>query len=438
MQWTWNVQEMRQWETMVRESLPLARWFRSKTRSIRSLRWLEHIPLPLEGSDESCVLSLVEVNFSEGAPEVYSIPFSSSGGLAWSQALLRAWLCQKVLPGERGALYPHGQIPQRNIPWCEPIRAGEDSSNTSVVFAGQCFLKLYRLVEAGPHPEVESGMHLNAAGGWPYSARLFGGWVYRTGGQEFHVAVMQECLNSEGNAWEYMQSRMDGATDLQIPVGLLAQRTAQLHLRLSDGVGDFSPTPLDDKYLDRLFSSVGEQARVLSQKVCGFHRELALLCTQAEHWTLEIRRKGRIAAQGGARIRIHGDLHLGQVLCRAKDFVFVDFEGEPARPLQSRREKHSPLKDVAGMLRSLDYAAGLGGALRMQKAQALAEVFWQGYWQLAEGSGLLPRTQEACHVLLQLFLMEKVLYEIAYELENRPDWLAIPIRGLRHMLKTHG
>jgi maltose alpha-D-glucosyltransferase/alpha-amylase len=148
------------------------------------------------------------------------------------------------------------------------------------------------------------------------------------------------------------------------------------------------------------------------------------------------------------RIRCHGDLHLGQVLWTGEDFVFIDFEGEPARPLVERRYRRSPLRDVAGMLRSFDYAGAAAlrsGRARPEDAPVLehwvdAWVAWMsaaylgGYLKALADSTLLPKSEADIELLLEFYLFEKVLYEIGYELNNRPDWLEIPLRGLERML----
>jgi len=135
----------------------------------------------------------------------------------------------------------------------------------------------------------------------------------------------------------------------------------------------------------------------------------------------------------GMKIRLHGDLHLGQVLRRDAGWLVFDFEGEPGRALASRREKHSPLRDVAGMLRSLAYAGAkveLDGAPRSDRVERSRAAFLDGYLGAVQGSGLLPSGDEDCLRLLHALELEKVLYEIRYEVNNRPDWARIPVSAL--------
>jgi maltose alpha-D-glucosyltransferase/alpha-amylase len=137
----------------------------------------------------------------------------------------------------------------------------------------------------------------------------------------------------------------------------------------------------------------------------------------------------RANADSGMRIRIHGDLHLGQIQWNPPDFFFVDFEGEPARSLAARREKHSPLRDIAGMVRSFDYADVCFGKGRASRPD-LAMPFLEAYWQDIGRSPLLPAQEKSRKALLSGYVLEKALYEISYELSNRPEWLSVPVRGL--------
>jgi maltose alpha-D-glucosyltransferase/alpha-amylase len=146
-----------------------------------------------------------------------------------------------------------------------------------------------------------------------------------------------------------------------------------------------------------------------------------------------------------ARIRIHGDYHLGQVLWTRNDFVILDFEGEPARPLAERREKHSPLKDVAGMLRSFSYAAAVGLENHLSRRagdrerlepwadfweREVSAAFLRGYRDVVAGTGLVPADADVCRALLDAYLLDKALYELSYELNNRPAWVRIPLAGI--------
>jgi len=150
-------------------------------------------------------------------------------------------------------------------------------------------------------------------------------------------------------------------------------------------------------------------------------------------------------ANTASKIRIHGDFHLGQVLFTGKDFVIIDFEGEPSRPLRERRKKRSPLQDVAGMLRSFDYAANaqLVGDGASPENLANAATYWQAwvsaaflrkYREVAGHAGFMPRTLAEFEIMLDTYLLDKAIYELGYELNNRPSWLGIPLRGISRLI----
>ncbi len=241
---------------------------------------------------------------------------------------------------------------------------------------------------------------------------------------------------------------------------LLGRRTAELHLALASesDLPEFTPEPFTRLYQRALYQSM----RTLSGKV------LPLLRLQINRLPAELRpqaarvldRQAEIGARfkrllgskiSALRIRCHGDYHLGQVLYTGKDFVIIDFEGEPARPITERRIKRSPLRDVAGMLRSFHYAAYAALNPPQGKEAAAADPSllepWAEYWQRWVGAEFLksylehsaggrftPDSRGEIRVLLDALLMEKVVYELGYELNNRPDWVKIPLRGIEQLL----
>ena len=220
----------------------------------------------------------------------------------------------------------------------------------------------------------------------------------------------------------------------------------------------FAPEPLDRAALDRLADQMrahGEQSLDALNQRLG-----ALQDASRVHAEAVLSQRGALLAQfdairsldrAGLRIRLHGDYHLGQVLRTEEDFVILDFEGEPARSIAERRAKHSPLKDVAGMLRSYSYAAYAAliaftvngpddyGALEPWAdtwRHWVTEAFLKGYWTASGVSALLPASEAARQVLLDAFTLDKALYELGYELNNRPDWVRIPLIGVRKLIGT--
>ncbi len=247
-------------------------------------------------------------------------------------------------------------------------------------------------------------------------------------------------------------------------VELLGRRTADLHIVLASVTGDpaFTPEPNNLLVQRSTYQSMRNTAVRTLRTLERAQHKLSPGCTEEARFVVEHgdalleRLRALLSAQGGSRIRVHGDLHLGQVLSTGNDFLFIDFEGEPALPISQRRIKRSPLRDVAGMLRSFDYAARTAipdavarGQVRSEEraqellaAQSEEWVTWvtvaylRGYLDAIGEVDLVPKDADARRVQLDAHLIEKALYEIRYELDHRPDWVGIPIAGLKRLLQT--
>jgi maltose alpha-D-glucosyltransferase/alpha-amylase len=242
---------------------------------------------------------------------------------------------------------------------------------------------------------------------------------------------------------------------------LLGRRTAELHSALASDPDDpaFSPEPFTPFYRSSLFQSI----RALTRQAFGLLRKrLEVLpngvqadATKVLDLEKEVYRRFRSILDlkiTGMRTRHHGDYHLGQVLYTGKDFVITDFEGEPARAISERRLKRSPLRDVAGMLRSFNYAALFAlrsGSFRPEDVTSLEP--WSRFWNLwvsvgflksyldvTANGGLLPKSKEELKTLLDVHILEKAVYELSYELNNRPDWVDVPIRGILEIVQPAG
>ena len=379
----------------------------------------------------------------------------------------------------------------------DPAPLSAEQSNSSLVYGDRLILKMFRRPGDGMNPDLEIGRVLTERAPAVHVPPVAGYIEYRRdGGQPMTLGILQAYVPNEGDAWHYTLDNVgsylervlskppDGgppdtflpASDpielsrLDVPpevrdligsylqsAGLLGQRTAELHLALAAAGGSpaFAPEPLTSWYQRSLYQRArGLMAAVfpaLQRKLDNLPlgiREDARTALALQEKTLrrfQTMLKGQLS---GMRIRCHGDYHLGQVLFTGKDFVIIDFEGEPTRPLSQRRLKRSPLKDVAGMLRSFDYAAhaalydqtarGIVPVERAAATEAWARVWhkWVGaaflreYLDTIGESPILPRTPEDMRLLLSVMVLEKALYEVDYELNNRPDWLRIPLRGL--------
>jgi maltose alpha-D-glucosyltransferase/alpha-amylase len=374
-----------------------------------------------------------------------------------------------------------------------------EQSNSSVNYEDRLILKLFRRPDKGINPDLEIGRSLTEQARFANAPRVAGMLEYgRRRGEPMTLGILQEHVANEGDAWEYtvdsMASFMEralteasdeapastpGATsplslrDEEPPAlahdliglylqsaGLLGRRTAEMHLALAS-VADaaFSPEEFTPFYIRSVDQSMRNQLRrvmpVLRSGLSDLTDEARPLAETVLDSGQEIRRRTQAALHAGlsgARIRIHGDYHLGQVLYTGKDFVIIDFEGEPARPLSERRLKRSPLRDVAGMVRSFDYATNVAirrlaevgaiGPERRSEAEAWGEFWYRwvtasfltSYFETTAGSAFLPPSDEEIGHLLEAFLLDKAVYEVGYELNNRPDWAEIPLRGILRLL----
>jgi maltose alpha-D-glucosyltransferase/alpha-amylase len=243
---------------------------------------------------------------------------------------------------------------------------------------------------------------------------------------------------------------------------LLGKRTAQMHLALASNPGDeaFAPEPFTASFQRDATNAASQLTRrnfdLLRQKLEGLSAESrgrAAAILDRETDLLEKLHRLPPAEKMGMRLRIHGDYHLGQVLYTGSDFVIIDFEGEPARPLAERRVKRSPLQDAAGMLRSFHYAAFahlLGGGAALPPAAVegserfsrwaerwyswVVARFLSSYLEAAQSGSFLPPSRDEVAAVLQVHLLEKAVYELGYELNNRPAWAGIPLAGILQLL----
>ncbi|REJ75867.1 MAG: maltose alpha-D-glucosyltransferase [Planctomycetota bacterium] len=379
---------------------------------------------------------------------------------------------------------------------------GGEQSNTSAVIGGRQILKMFRRIDKGENPDFEIGRYLTETTQLGCVPQVAGALTYRAAsGEEYTLAVLHEYVANEGDAWVYTLDELDRYLDrveaelsgpppgdalaagtpltelaghmppnsVQEVVGpylqsaeLLGRRTAEMHLALASGDSEaFAPEPFTKLYQRSIYQSMRAEARKTlsflmkrAASLPGDARDLAQRLLQNEQALIERYQQVAETPINAQRIRCHGDFHLGQVLFTGKDFVIIDFEGEPERPIGERRIKKSPLRDVAGMLRSFHYAshAALTGPHRdalLPTAGSQSSGAWLTVWYrwtaamylkayLAEASqgGFLPPRSEDFSTLLEAYLLEKAIYELRYEMNNRPDWVQIPLRGILDLLEV--
>ena len=331
----------------------------------------------------------------------------------------------------------------------EPIeRSRTEQSNTSIRIGGKAMLKGFRKLEQGTHPELEVGRFLTEVARFPNTPALLGSIerVDESGGATA-LCVVQALVPDAEDAWGHVLERTRTPVDPQLLalVGKLGQRTAEMHhaLAVSIGRSSFQAGACHAGHRPRVGRSGAEpwRARRLDSLERALPRLDAEVRTKAEGLLARreelIRRFDDLAPKGleVCRTRLHGDYHLGQVLVSRGDFFIIDFEGEPMRPLAERRAKHSPLRDVAGMLRSFAYAAATAKPERPEEWTAtVTDAFMEAYKAAIPGAAGYPKDPAHADALLRLFLFEKALYEVGYELANRPDWVGIPLGGVLELL----
>ena len=408
------------------------RWFGGKGAPIAGVRDVDRAQI-----SPGLLLSAVEVRYAAPRPaESYALalrPWTGADGIVEgldddaARALLgiirqrlRIATAAGALKGER--LDGPGSPLDRLSAVPTVRRMGAEQSNTSLIFDDRVILKLIRKLEHGKNPELEVGAFL-ARVGFTGTPPLLGA-ISVTGAVDATVAVAHAFVRVESDGWSYVVEALRRGEPPVREVRELGERVGDLHAALASRTDDeaFAPEPIRRQDLRAWAECLrGELDRTVEQARSAVPELAARRDALAE-------RIARLeqAAEDGVRIRQHGDLHLGQVMRSEGQWLVFDFEGEPARPLHERRTKHTPAKDVAGMLRSFAYAAAT--AERRELAAPLREAFLQGWRRRA--AHLLPREERSARILLESLELEKLLYELRYELGHRPDWVSIPAADL--------
>jgi maltose alpha-D-glucosyltransferase/alpha-amylase len=410
------------------------------------------------------------------------------------QAILKLIEENREFPAVHGVLAGHSSSAFAKARGVDalPARTGSaEQSNTSILYDAKLILKLFRRLEPGENPDTEIGRFLTETAHFARIAPFLGDITLKSeSGEPTTVAMLQGLVENEGDGWQWTLDELshyyDGVATLAAPpdlgespsflvekelpgmareyaglhldaAGLLGRRTAEMHLALATPTENaaFSAEPFTKDDLTVTAGRMEEQLSVSLEALRRGMSQLTELTSDSAALVLSRRlalfsRARAIASSAssdsGQRIRIHGDYHLGQVLRSRGDYVILDFEGEPARTLEERRTKQSPLKDVAGMLRSFSYAAfaGLNAFAQRRPDDAKNLEPWARLWQNAVSAEflrsyrlvvdaanphLIPEPRQA-QLLLDAYLLEKALYELLYELNNRPAWVRIPLAGI--------
>lgn len=357
-----------------------------------------------------------------------------------------------------------------------------EQSNTAVYFGNQLFLKGYRRLQVGANPEVEVGRFLTEESPFQHVVPVAGAIELKhANGQTMTLALLQSYVENQGAGWNFAVDYLDRFLAEQMAditssaeqstgsqhgyflalMALLGRRSAELHQAFSRSTGNpaFEPEPITPADISAWSVQLQTEAVATLDKLENRRNELPTELRFASDQLLSLRpsvldRISPAALSGiaAAKMRYHGDYHLGQVLLVDNDFIITDFEGEPARPLDDRRQKHSPLRDIAGMLRSFSYVAAVAtnratierpadrhrlGPLVQTWEHETSEAFLKGYRDAIQGCSAWPEAPGAAERLIEFFIIDKALYELRYEMDNRPDWLSIPLFSLLRVLDHH-
>lgn len=497
-------------QILEREILPKflkkARWFEGKSANI------EHIQIKTMVKIAKSMLCFLEVSYREReAFDTYLLPISfstdtktasdiittlavdSHEGILYDsihdesfrKACLLLFTKTRKVDSSAFTAYTRQDLKKSLGEYAQNSRLfSADQSNSSLLYDNKLFLKLYRRLESGVHPEVELERYLTEQANFTHIPPFAGALEYKKAHTaRSTIALLQEYVPNEGTVWKltidslskFFEEVLTLKETEQSPVTLLddliggryleiakslGERSAELHIALipTSDDSEFRPEPFTTLYQRSLYQDM----RRMTKSVCELLKKeraylaedlqkLISLILDKEQEILTFFQKIRQKPLAALRTRIHGDYHLGQVLYTGKDFCIIDFEGEPLHTLERRRSKQSPLKDVAGMVRSFHYAAhkalSLQAAIQTDLAklerwadswcERVTGVFLKAYFQKIETSAMaiVPNDRDDCMYLLQAFALEKALYEVAYELNVRPEWMSISCKGILYTMK---
>ncbi|MDB5110855.1 MAG: trehalose synthase [Mucilaginibacter sp.] len=452
----------------------------------------------LQDTCPQSIISLLKVNGEEG------VLYDALYGYEYQQAIIQNMANHHVIGLHNGELVFSGNRSlKKHMLQQEKMRPkilSAEQSNTSITYDNAYYLKIYRKVDRAINPDVEITKFLTKEAGFKNIPAYIGNIEWRTANNEPMVlGMMQEMVTSTSDGWAYMQDRLNDfnekilshintaplpATkqgDLTAPaayeeipedikellegtvaelIRLLGIRTGELHLALASGTDlpAFKPEEFSLHYQRSLFSSLQSLVRVafqaLSRNLKSLPDDVRAEAQEVLDMKEEILNVLKLVYSHKidvTKIRIHGDYHLGQVLFTGKDFLILDFEGEPARGYSERRLKYSPLRDVAGMIRSFHYAAYgsllLDNQIRPEDVNKLipyveqwyhymSGFFMQSYLKTVDGSSFVPKDSEDLQLLMQTYLLQKAIYELNYEINNRPGWVLVPIRGIKSIVEA--
>ena len=445
--------------------------------------------------------AVVRVQIRDGDRVSEGILYDAFFHESFCQSLLDAISHHRRIKGKSGELVAAHSRAFRKVRGSEDTSLGSsllkaEQTNTSVIYGNRLILKMFRRLHEGMNPELEIGHFTAEKTSFHHVPPLAGALEYHGNqGEPITLGILQGFVSNQGNAWQYTLECLaryfeDALTKQQVEVAglflpqeklldwvekeipplaqeiigsylssarLLGQRTGELHVALASDQEDpaFAPEPFSPFYCRSLYQSMrglaDHELDLLASRLKGLPERVRTDAEKVLSLKKEILNKLHVLLEEkftAKLIRCHGDYHLGQLLYTGKDFVIIDFEGEPSRSVSERRLKRSPLRDVAGMLRSFHYAAIAklkSGEFRPEDMPELET--WAHFWRFWVCAGFLqsyvevtshghfwPQTTEEVRTLLDLYLLEKAIYEVGYELNHRPEWVSVPLNGILEMV----
>ncbi len=455
-------------EQRLAEWLSERRWFGAKSRELAEVHVLDSIVV-CDGPPPVAI-AIVEARFPGGTHDLYQLPLAGRpASEGWERGVLQeldgqtiadAFADPEALEGissmlrERGSVGDASRVsfhwldhvaPPTGTPPARPM--GAEQSNSSVVLDERLVLKAFRRLEPGENPELEMLRFLSARG-FPHIPELGGWYAYNGEVMEATLGVVQRLVEGGRDGWELVLEGLaaDESETLLARLRDLGAVVGAMHTVLASDMTDpaFAPEEPSEEALPLLTATIDEQIEQLFLDLPDDDERLEPIRGRGEQARDRLRLVSHLGGVGRL-IRVHGDFHLGQTLLvpgdgeRAPSWVLLDFEGEPARVLRDRRRKGSPLRDVAGLLRSLAYAVFAtrlqhGVAVEETWEQRAREAFLEGYLAAVDRT-LLPPSEGATATLLSIYELEKAVYELRYELDHRPDWVPIPTAAIARLLE---
>ncbi|MBC7408705.1 MAG: putative maltokinase [Arcicella sp.] len=481
------------------------RWFAGKARLQEKFTIKYSMEIPIK--DSIALLFIVEVSYNDGETENYLLPISFIDSTHTQDIAPKGIITLAYINEKRGlvvdAIYDErfqqalfSQITQaENISQKENGKiefnrgkglSGEDinanlssrvlpvdSSNSALTFGSKYFLKLYRKLFEETNPEVDMVEFISKNSDFAYIPAFAGSIVWkREGKPDITLGMMQRMVENEADSWVQTGKQLDSFVEEFIEknfsikesvfeqVELLAKRTAEMHLALYvPGAKEmFAPEPFNDGYRQFIHKRLSDLLEKRYNLLIDNYTKIADPVTRKLAWDFmeskelidEFAKDILTKDINSQRIRIHGDYHLGQVLATKNDYIIIDFEGEPESTITDRKIKHSPLKDVAGMIRSYHYAISAKmfndpatakfDSARVQTAadrwyKLIQQTFMEKYLETFGNPHPLFKNNNEINFLMLIYLLEKAVYELGYEISYRPDWVKIPLKGIVSVIR---